>query len=146
MTSTFHPVAVRTQSRKARLLRGVAQGAGGDHAHAVGRVRLGRAMKAPQHAQGVRHGLRIERAVGEDTLAQARDFAVFVQGFQAAAYDLGDFQPDRVGADIDRGKCGHARGQRRTKSIDESRSDYKGIDGFPRGEFQRRFTQCFTQL
>ena len=107
-----HPVA------KGAAVAGVAQGAGGDHAHAVGGVGLDGAMKAPQHAQGVRHGLRIERSVGEDALAQARDFAVFVQGLQAAAHHLGDFQPDRVGTDVDRGECWHARGSK-LKSISE---------------------------
>ena len=49
----------------------------------------------------------IERAAGEDALAEARDLAVFVEGLQAPAHDLGDFQPDGVGADVNRGKCGH---------------------------------------
>ena len=112
MTSTFQPVAVRTQSQKGAAVLRVAQGAGGHHAHAVGSMVLGGAMKAPQHLHGLGHRLRIERAVGEDALAQARDLAVFVQGFQAAATGLRNLQPDRVRADVNRGECWHANSQR----------------------------------
>ena len=125
MTSTFQPVAVRTQSRKARLLR-----ASRSALVATTRTRsapcvMSRAMKSPQHAQGVRHRLGIERSVGENALAQACDFAVFVESFQAAVYHLGYFQPDRVRTDVNRGECWHAKLD--TKSISYESVIYKGL-------------------
>ena len=57
----------------------VTQGAGRDHAHAIGGVSLHSAVKSPQHLQGLRHGLRIERAIGKHTFAETRDLAVFVR-------------------------------------------------------------------
>ena len=66
-------------------------------------------MKSAQHAQRVRHRLRIQHSVGENAFAQASDFAIFVESFQAAVYDLGYFQPDRVRTDVNRGECWHAR-------------------------------------
>ena len=87
----------------------VAQGAGGDHAYPIGAVSLRSAVEAAQHAQRERHRLRIQRSVGENAFAQASHFAIFVQSFQPAAYDLGYLQPDRVRTDVNRGECWHAR-------------------------------------
>ena len=80
-----HPV------EKGAAIARIAQCAGGDHADTVGRVGLSGPMKAPQHAQGERHRLRIKSAVGKDAFAQAGNFAVLMQGLQAAPYDLGYF-------------------------------------------------------
>ena len=100
--SSAYPV-----QKRAAVAR-VAQGAGCDHAYAVGAMGLRSAMKSPQHTQRVGHCLRIKYTLGENAFAQACDFAVFVEGFEAAVYHLGYFEPDRVRTDVNRGKCGHA--------------------------------------
>ena len=107
MISVFQPVAERTQSRKARLLRESRSAA-----VATTRTRsvanaLHRAMKSLQHLNGERHCLRIERAIGKDALAQTRDLAVLVKSLQASAHNFRNFEADRVGTDVNRGKCGH---------------------------------------
>src|SRR5512142_2275674 len=70
---------------------GIAQRAGRNHTHFVARVRLCSTMKAPEHVQGMRHGLRVERAAGKDAFAQPRDLAIFVEGFEPSAHSPGDF-------------------------------------------------------
>ena len=81
-------------------------------------------MEAAQHTQGVCHRLRIERSIGENAFAQTCHFAIFVKGFEAAVNDVGDFQPDRVRTDVNRGECWHARLDR--KSISYGSVIYKG--------------------
>ena len=83
-----HPV------EESAAVAGVAQSAGSDDPHAIDCIGLDGTMKAPQHAQRQRHGLRVECAISEDALAQTRDLAVFVQGDEPATDYLCDFQPD----------------------------------------------------
>ena len=87
----------------------VTQSAGRDYAHAVGGVSLHGAVKAPQHLQSVRHGLRIECAVGKDAFAETRDLAIVVERLQTTAYGLGYLEPDRVRTDINRSEGWHAQ-------------------------------------
>ncbi len=86
---------------------GIAQRAGGDHAHEVHAVALAGAVKPAQHLDGVLHGVGIERSGAEDRFAQPRDLAVFVDHLQALAHQACDLQADRVGADVNRGECRH---------------------------------------
>jgi hypothetical protein len=95
----------------------VAQRGGSDDPHAVGGVTLHGAMKALQYLDGERHGLRIERTVGEDALAETRYFAVLVKRLQAAADYFGNLQANGVGTDVNRSECGHG-------SSWKSRNDY----------------------
>ncbi len=92
---------------KGTTVAGIAQGSGGDNTDSIGSMILNSTVKALQHADGECHRLRIERAVSEYALAEARDLAVFVQGVQASADNLSDLQADGVGTNINRGKCGH---------------------------------------
>src|SRR4051812_30183552 len=68
-------------------------------------------MEALQHLDGVRNGLRIERAVREDALAEARDFSVLMQHSQLAARKASDAQPYGVRANIDGCKNWHGLGE-----------------------------------
>ncbi len=70
MTSTFQPVAVRTQSRKARLLRASRNALVATTRTLSAAVGLRSPVESPQHSQGVRHGLRIERSISENAFAQ----------------------------------------------------------------------------
>src|SRR5215469_9210889 len=65
-------------------------------------------MKTPEYANRQGHGLRIKRSIGEDALAETCHFAIFVEGLQASANNFGNLQADRIGSNINRGKCGHA--------------------------------------
>src|SRR5580704_3445685 len=85
-----HPV------EEGAAVAGVAESAGCHHAHPIGSMSLCRAMEPPQHSHGVCHGLRVEDAVGENALAQARNFAIFVKSFETAAHGFCDFESDRV--------------------------------------------------
>jgi hypothetical protein len=86
----------------------VAQGAGCDYPNAVGALRQSGAMKSAQHSQSVGHRMRIKYSVGENALAQAGHFAVFVESFKTTVYNPRYFQPDRVRTNVNRSECGHA--------------------------------------
>ncbi len=58
---------------------GVTESAGGHHACAIHGVALHGLVEAPQHFQGVRHGLGIKVAVAKDALAETCDFAILME-------------------------------------------------------------------
>ena len=99
--SRAHPLEKRLR------IAGVAQGAGGDHAHRVGDDLLRGAVEAAQHLHGFGHRLGSEESSAKHAFAEARDFAVFVQRAKASALQARNFQAHGVGADIDCGERGH---------------------------------------
>ena len=88
MISTFHPVAERTHSRKAREFRAFV---------------LHRPMKAPERFNRIVDGVGGKKAGAEYAVAQARDLAIFMNLEQAPSGKAGDFQTHGVRSDIDRG-------------------------------------------
>src|SRR5437764_4162186 len=85
----------------------IAQRAGCDYSHGVRDNLLRRAMKAAKHLHRRCHRVRAQKASSEDALAESGHFAVFMERTQTTALKACNLEPNRVGADIDRGEGGH---------------------------------------
>jgi len=64
-------------------------------------------MKPAQHLYGFGHRFGREKVRTEDAFAEARDFAVFMNAVEFSPAQAGNFQSNRVGADINRSEDGH---------------------------------------
>ena len=84
------------------------------HAHIVRHNLLRGAMETAKNLHCFCDGIGRKEARTEYSLAEARDFAVFVEGAEAPSLQACDFQPDGVGAVINRGKRGHGEGSQFT--------------------------------
>ena len=73
------PTGGRTDPfEKCSRISSVAQCAGGDDSHCVSTGFLSRAMKAAKDLYGESDGLRGKKSAAENRLAQAGDFAIFM--------------------------------------------------------------------
>ena len=73
-------------------------------------MRLHRALKSLEGAEGRGHGIGRDEAGIEDARSEPRDFAVFVEGLELMCDNACDFEPAGIGTDIDGGKGGHRGG------------------------------------
>ena len=90
---------------------GVAHGGGGDDADLIDAVFLDSLLEALEGFEGEGHGVGGDEAGIEDACAEAGDFAIFMEGFEAMGDDAGDLEAAGVGADVDGGEDGHWVGQ-----------------------------------
>ncbi len=104
----------------------IPQGAGRHHAHAVGHDLLRGPVEAAQHFYRFCHGIGSQESGTKNTFAEARDFAVFVQGAQTARLQARNFQPHRVRADIDCRKCGHGEASQCTCARQDRHRFWRG--------------------
>jgi hypothetical protein len=93
--------------QKSLRVAGIAQGTGGDDADGIRAQTLRGAVEAAEDLHGFRHRLRGQEVGAEHTFAEARDFAVFVNGVEFPAAQPGDLEANRVRTDINRGENGH---------------------------------------
>src|SRR5215470_17366496 len=87
----------------------IAQGAGGNHAYRVRTRFLRRPMKSSQDLDRLSHRVRRKKSVAKYALTQARYLAIFMNFLQTVPAKTGNFQPDRIGSDVNRGKGRHGR-------------------------------------
>src|SRR6185437_9711890 len=97
----FHPFEERSG-----VLR-VAQRTRGDYSNLLNMKLLCGAIEPREHFHRLRHRFRSEGIVAKHRFAETRDFAVLVNHLQLAASKLGDFQTDRIGADVNGGEDRH---------------------------------------
>jgi hypothetical protein len=64
-------------------------------------------VKASQDFYRSSDRLRIKNPSGENSATQSRDFAIFVDDVETMSVQGRDFETNRVGADINRGKSWH---------------------------------------
>lgn len=83
---------------------GFAQGLRGHRAHLPGREALQALGKAGQAGQAALSGIFGQQALGIQAGTQAHGFLQIIDALVAAFAQLGDLQPEAVGAHVDRGQ------------------------------------------